>query len=378
MEKDDEGYEGVWRTINGAHVFIRHGESPEDAIDRLSGKTGSEYAVVEKYGGMAKRVINASDYGYYESLGWALSDRNPKFLQALKDLDEIDPSSKIQYIIQQFKNRASGLPTDVRTFLWKQLNERLAEYEGRSAEQFLSNVPKLVGTHLMAEGEAMETNPNYEHSYKLLSEFSHEPEAAAYTMNCQRCVQAFVLRWCHGYDVIAKPAERIWDEDLYRFKKTLKEFEFSDIASSGIDQILTNVYGHERIYTNWNALIFNEGDVAKNYIDAFQIEREIGYAGTEDQFRWIKRRLKSDGPGACYIVTICWKGTKTQWKNYDAHTFCVINDNGKVKCIDPQTGMECSEYFLKKQIKSNKTALFRADTCRLNGRVMKEIVDYDE
>ena len=37
MERDAEGYEGVWRTIRGQRVFIRVGEDLESAMDR-SGK----------------------------------------------------------------------------------------------------------------------------------------------------------------------------------------------------------------------------------------------------------------------------------------------------------------------------------------------------
>lgn len=228
----------------------------------------------------------------------------------------------------------------------------------------------------MPESEAAETNPNYQESKDLLSSGSHDPEAAAYTMNCQRCVQAFVLRWCHGYDVTAMPCDEAWNENRKRFEATGVDKKLINHTVGNL-RVITRKLGVFTGYTDWYALIFNEMDVAKNLITAKDIEFEVGYSGTEDQFRWIKKRVKSDGPGACYIAAVSWKGTRTEAGHYSSHVFCIINDNGTVKCIDPQTGKECSEYFSRKQIKSNRTALFRADTCRLNGSIMKEIVKYE-
>lgn len=43
---DNEGHEGVWRTISGRHTFIRTGETPEQAIDRATEKGALKAAAV--------------------------------------------------------------------------------------------------------------------------------------------------------------------------------------------------------------------------------------------------------------------------------------------------------------------------------------------
>ena len=113
-------------------------------------------------------------------------------------------------------------------------------------------------------------------------------------------------------------------------------------------------------------------------VDGDDIVREIGYSGTEDQLRWIKKKVKETGPGSAYLCTVCWKGTRNNNGGYDAHVFCIVNDGGKVKFYDPQTGQECSSYFTNKQIVPKETEIFRADNCRLNGTMMKEVVDYEK
>lgn len=46
MAKDREGFSGVWRTIKGAHVFIRDGEDLDSAMKR-SGKFGTKFSPKE-------------------------------------------------------------------------------------------------------------------------------------------------------------------------------------------------------------------------------------------------------------------------------------------------------------------------------------------
>lgn len=46
MEKDNQGHEGVWRTIRGRRVFIRSGEDLESAMKR-SGKFGTKFSPEE-------------------------------------------------------------------------------------------------------------------------------------------------------------------------------------------------------------------------------------------------------------------------------------------------------------------------------------------
>lgn len=44
MIKDENGFEGVWRTIRGRRVFIRKGESLDSAMKRATSKiTKIEY-----------------------------------------------------------------------------------------------------------------------------------------------------------------------------------------------------------------------------------------------------------------------------------------------------------------------------------------------
>lgn len=365
--------DGKWVTIKGTHVFIKDGESVEDAMARQF--KDDYYAYVRK--GPVYKVIKLSELEKYKSDGYTETYNQPDFDELFKYVDDIDIEHRSYDAInndfqQMYRIRSIGFGYGLRDFLFERLMNRYADYQQSLAEEYLSDVGHYQDKNLMVEGVALNTNPNYEESKKLRSQGSHEPEAAAYTQNCQRCVQAFVLQWCHGYDVEAMPCERYWSDKEGMFKSTGNDTLLKNYALSGGYDRLRD--GKESSYTCWDAAIFNPYDVRKTHMNSKNIEDEIGYAGTEDQWRWIKRTVKQAGHGACYIVTVSWKGTRNDDGHYSAHAFCVVNENGKVKCIDPQSGTECSEYFTEKQIKSNRTEIFRADTCRLNGEVMNLVI----
>ena len=365
---------GRWVTIHGTHVFIKRGETLDDAIARLSdNEDRPNYIHIQKakYGYYWDKIIREDDLESYEIEGWFKHREQPDMVEALDFVDNIDIEGRdVDNIMEELYSKYRF--SYVREFLKGKLEERIAEYQEKLAKRFLSDSAMHSGRHLMSESIALDTNPNYEESRKLRLQGSHDREAANYTLNCQRCVQAFVLKWCHGYDVEAMPCDRVWSDKEKAFVKGPLDQRLSWYTAKNGYKTLKN--GSASYYNNWQCAIFNAADVRETHVDAYDIEREIGYAGTEDQYRWIKRTVKAAGPGACYIACVSWKGTRDDTGRYDAHVFCIINENGKVKCIDPQTGVECSEYFTDKQIKSNRTELFRADTCRLNGVMMGEIV----
>lgn len=361
--------QGRWVTINGTHVFIKRGETIDDAIARLNGKSDEPYfTLIQKY--PLSKVIRMDDLESYELEGWKQANYQPDFDEAIRFVDSIDVTARqgnwILAQLQRYKN------TPIYSFLRGRLEERIATHQQKLADEFLRDCKKYTGEQ-MPESLAVETNPHYEESHELLASGSHDTKAAEYTMNCQRCVQAFVLQWCHGYDVQAKPCQRFWSDKSKKFLRGDRDQNLKWYVDD--NDYGTMVNGDPSWYTNWQCAIFNAADVRKTHVDATYIQNEVGYAGVEDQYRWIKRTVKQAGPGACYIAAVSWKGTLDENGFYEAHVFCIINDGGKVKCIDPQTGRECSEYFTQKQIKSNRTEIFRADTCRLNGAMMNEVIE---
>lgn len=335
---------GKWVTIKGSHVFIKDGETLEQAMARQFG-----------------------------------TEDQPKFFSPIVEKMDMDYDTSTLHNI--LNNRTLGMKPAEKKVLFEELNDRIALHQQKLAKDFLSDCKTISESERdFPEQILTEINPGYEESRKLFKSGSHDPEAAAHYMNCQRCAQAFVLKWCHGYDVEAMPCDRIYDSKLNKFIMSESERKLIYYANlNGYNDLHSKTYDWDKsTYNNWQAIIFLQEDVQKNFVNANDIYDEVGYQGTEDQFRWIKKTVKQAGPGACYIASVCWKGSRKENGSYEAHTFCIINDKGKVKCVDPQSGELCDDYFTEKQIVSRKTELFRADACRLNGKVMKEIVKKHE
>lgn len=360
---------GKWVTINGAHVFIEDGETAEEALEKLnSKKKPSKYYRVKSRDFFSDytRIVSDADLDIYSPDDYTITEVD--VANGIKEIDDMDLSQSVKSLT--YKARMLGKTAEEKRFFKDYIRNRIAEHQMTLADKFLENVPEHKD--ISVEESVLSINLD---NYKLSKEAEHDtPEYAAYTHNCQRCAQAFILRWCYGYEVTAKPSERIWNSKKHKFDITGIDTELNDYAIRNGYNELKYTRGE---YNGWDRVIFNVEDVQQTLVNGTDIASEIGYPGTEDQLRWIKKKVKSTGPGSAYLCSVCWKGTRTNSGSYDAHVFCIINDGGKVKFVDPQSGEECSSYFTEKQIVPKKTEIFRADNCRLNGTMMKEVVDYE-
>lgn len=368
-----------WVTINGARVPIEKGETTEEALAKLSDKPKHEKTyIVDK--GSYKSIVKESEmdkhrYGWYYDVYGDEIFKEVDVEEYLDFIDNLDLNESVSLLHNKLRKQIMMLPQDIRNYLFKELNNKISEYHQKLADDFLSNVPKTSGTQMLEESVMSINKENYDKS-KSVSD-SHSPEYAAYTYNCQRCAQAFILRYCHGYEVTAKPCERVWNDKKKRFDDAGVDIELDSYAAK--NGYTVGSYGvGKSLYNGWHAVIFNFADVNKTLRNGTDIAQEIGYSGTEDQLRWIKNTVKESGPGSAYLCSVCWKGTRRDDGTYSAHVFCVVNDGGKVKFVDPQNGEECSSYFTEKQIVPKQTEIFRADNCRLNGTMMKEVLDYEK
>lgn len=372
------GKQGEWKTINGAKVFIENGQSVEEAISKLSNKQKHEKRYIVNRG-TYELVVKESNLDKYRN-GWNYdvygeeSFKEINIDEYLDFIDNLDLSKSVGELQQTLKREILMLPQTIKIHLFKELENKISEYHQKLADEFLSKVPKVKQTEILEESAISINEENYKKSKSVEDKTS--PEYAAYTYNCQRCAQAFILRWCHGYDVQAKPCQRVWNEKTKKFDITGDDIELENYAAK--NGYTVGSFGvSTSTYNGWQAVIFNYADVNKTLRNGNDIAQEIRYSGTEDQMRWIKKTVKEAGPGAAYLCSVCWKGTKKEDGTYSAHVFCIVNDSGKVKFIDPQNGKECSDYFTDKQIVPKQTEIFRADNCRLNGTMMKEVIDYE-
>ena len=370
MNNDENGR---WVTMNGTHVFIKKGQSPEEALAEFTSRKKPEkyFEVKSKslYGDT--RVVPDTDIDKYKNNDYTITDIDiSKELEAIDNMDLNKP-----YNILRKEIIMTASTNSQKRYLLGVLNDRIAEHQMNLADEFLSNIPKHKDVSL----EESVLSVNFDHYRKSKSDYKYNtPEYAAYTYNCQRCVQAFVLRYCHGYDVEARPAQRVWNERKNKFDLIDDDIELDNYsAKNGYARIQ---YDMSSEYNGWEEVIFNRQDVIKTKMNArsIAIEANDDYISTDHQRRQINKLVKASGDGSVWIATVCWKGTRHYGGDYNAHTFCVINEGGKVKYLDPQTGLECSEYFTEKQIVPKKTEIFRADNCRLNGTKMKEVVTYNE
>lgn len=318
---------GVWRTINGAHVFIRDGESAEEAMARQFGeskpKSESRVAVLQ-------------------------------YLDQLDDIDFTDPNLTSTDILNQL---GIGKGTYLEMAMRDELAERFAQFEDEATEKIIKSIPKLKTTFV--EEVSIGTNREGYEKSKAAATKLRSQEYRAYTTNCQRCAQAFTLRWVHGLDVTAKPRD-FGDGD------TVLHLE------------------------GWNSAIYNRDDYYKNFMSATDINKTIGRtsASTTLQHKAITKIVKQAGPGACFQCAVAWRKHTTrggeEWTTRGdpgAHVFNIVNDNGEVKFIDAQTGGDASEYFKPDRIpgiRPSKTSLVRVDNCRLVGRNFDLVCNYEK
>lgn len=153
----------------------------------------------------------------------------------------------------------------------------------------------------------------------------------AFCINCQRCVPTAEARF-RGYDVTALPRQTV----LHRGRIVGDD---KDELYSGIDR--TND--------------------AEFFFPTFKDAQPISYRREED----IEAKMREWGDGSRAQITCKWKGRKS-----GGHTFMVVQENGKTRFIDPQTGSEdCAWYFrdIKRDRKYNFFA--RIDNLFMNDRM---------
>lgn len=360
---DDEN--GVWRTINGARVFIRDGESVDDAIARLGEKRKrySEHHVVMSKYWMAE-VVPESKIEEYEMDGWAMNSRSfdaDKYLSKLEDIDFADPKTTLKSILAELED--GDFKLNLRTAVMGEALRRLREAVPERTERQLAGIPKAKPTFV--EDAALDINSgNYK---KSIDAPAGSQEYAAYTLNCQRCVQAFVLRWLYGRDVTAKPYGGSWNGKKY--------------VKGPIDEKLDRA--------GWEKAIFDKALYKQNTLTGSDIAAQMGRtnASTALQFKQINKIVSKAGPGACYICHVEWRQQTTRdgWEyksntGRSAHVFNIVNDNGTVKFIDPQSGKDASEYFARDRvpgIRPAMTKLTRVDGIPLDTTNLDLVVDYD-
>lgn len=362
----DQNEKGVWRTINGAHVFIRDGETAEEAIARQTKEKPKRYqghhAVVARYGPDAMVIPEGEvdDYlarGYHRTASWL--DPDP-YLVKLDEIDFTDPDITWQSAMDSLQDE--GLRLNLYTAIGAEVKKRIAEAVNERNERILGRIPKAEPTFV--EDASLSINRSgYDESVK--AEYK-TPEYAKYTHNCQRCAQAFTLRWVHGLDVKAKPCDSVWKGGKY--------------ADGPEDTKLDRA--------GWTNAIFNKDDYKSNTMTGSDIAHMMGRenASTALMHKQITKIVAKAGPGACYQCSVEWRGHTTrdgityEVRRPGAHIFNIVNDGGTVKFVDPQDGSDAAEYFDPKRtvgIRPSTIKLTRVDTCRLDLNYIDLVCDYE-
>lgn len=123
----DENIGGVWRTVGGRRIFIKDGQSLEDAMQE-SGKFVTsklqKYYKDKNTGKYIARIIN----GEY----WALTDDKEKALLTKRDVEMLESSSKYlkkKNIDPEMKEETLQVPVEVDWYEKKTLQEELTARE---------------------------------------------------------------------------------------------------------------------------------------------------------------------------------------------------------------------------------------------------------
>lgn len=373
MSEINNTNETQWITMNGNHIPIKPGQSKDDAIDEFISKKPKKYFMVKNtsFYGTSKFLVSEDNIEKYRNNGsYRIEDID--ISQEIAAVNEMNLDLSYKTLRKQV--REIMLNSEVRGELMNILNDRIAEHQTALADEYLKGVPKHKD--ISVEESLLEINKNHYDFSK--SQPYDSPERAAYTYNCQRCAQAFVLRYCHGYDVEARPSECVWNAKKRKFDHVGADERLDSYSVN--NEYHVDKDGMDTGWNGWEAVIFNRQDVMKTKMRAYDIavEGNDDYISADHQRRQINKIVKKAGDGSVFLCSVAWKGTRKSTGEYSGHVFCVLNDNGKIKYYDPQTGEECSKYFTEKQIVPRETEIFRADNCRLNGSVMGEVVTYEK
>ena len=143
-------------------------------------------------------------------------------------------------------------------------------------------VGSTKGVPIVEKDAISGANPNYS-------------AGGAYSINCQRCVQAYELRR-RGYDVIAKPKPSAGNTITWGSECFIRPGQYQ---------------------ASWQAFTLSQTEAA------------------------VKKELAAAPDGARYAIYIRWKG-----RGNGAHIFVAEKSGGAVHYMDPQNGtMDASSYF---------------------------------
>ena len=183
---------------------------------------------------------------------------------------------------------------DPNASIFKTIQQKILNLKNDRKQIVIDNmVNNVVPKKQMTIVDALQANPNHN-------------KDASYTINCQRCVQAYELRR-RGYDVVAKPKGKKGDNIAWGSECFI---------SSG-----TNAY---------SAYTMNQTE------------------------KMVKDELNSAPDGARYSIYIKWKN------NSSAHVFIAEKENGVVRYVDPQVADDNVEHYFNLG-SSNKYGFFRMD-----------------
>ena len=332
-----------WVTINGTHVPIINGKPDYSKLSQKKYEKTKHY--LRQFGTGIHAFIKEEDYNpardkVIEFSEQEIQDACDDVVGNVKDYDwqkRTDYGELANKMIEKIKEITGDEFAKSNTYaLW--INAATAKIKEYKAEQFLKTMPKLETTDY-AEILYGTNRSNY---LKSLDAPYGSAERDMYTSNCQRCVQAWYLRHL-GYDVEAMP----YSGEESRWGTFEKDSSNAKIHGWG-----------------WSTSMFIRSTLKTSFEGANK-----QWAST--QLKQIKDIATADGPGACYILSLDWRGCKY------AHVCIVHNDNGVVKFIDPQTSKEGREVYFDPHVYrlvTENTKLTRIDQAKLNGEVINEIV----
>lgn len=347
--QDNQDYKsGRWVTINHTPVFIKPGQSVSDAFEERENYK-KEYTKTKHY----IKMYGTGMYGFTTEEKY-----NPQFDEMIEFSDE-ELQDELNKLVD-LKDFSYDKPTDYRELSAKALevikkitgdnhatinqyakfyNNFISPILTEKADQYLKTLPKLDTKDL----NVIDYGANRKNYNKSLDSPYNSPEYLAYTSNCQRCVAAWYLRHL-GYDVEAMPYEGKYDNKTWTYEKGSSNAKISGWG--------------------WHKAMFQRNTIKT----VFQGKNK---QWASSQLKEITNIVKNDGPGACYMLSLSWRGSR------DAHVAIVYNDAGEVRFIDPQNNRTNRENWFNPNLYAlitEKTELIRIDQAKLNGEVITDIV----
>ena len=257
------------------------------------------------------------------------------------DLSE-DEKDQFEYFLSNQENLK--LFHDELSNLRKQREN--VDYQNKisKGKEALSKLPKIKGDISVDDNIVSVNKTNYDRTKDDF--WFNRKEYEKYHQNCQKCCQTFELRM-RGYDVEAleRPADR--------------SKEFRELNDAGWDMAMYIPKKNETFEAYGNKWF--AGDM-KYEINSSQM-KPLSNSRSLTQKKDIERIVSETGDGSRFQCCIAWK-------NGGAHVFNIINDKGKVRFIDSQSGeADVSRYFDTGNIKPKSTMLIRVDNLDISDKV---------